>query len=338
MSKQRDPFAVRMVFLRIGWMQHYRGVGSGDSISGGGAYVAEHGFGHEMFNFLPFRGAVYGYARPVSTNERWMEATINLNRIDESAGDESLSDVLAVWVATAPTGGGYVVGWYANATVYRNVQPPPADPKRRHKDKTFHYYATASEADAVLLQPDARLLEVPRGSGGMGKSNVWYADDHKQHRQFRLDVLRFVEKRRLPAADTGGAGPRQPDPLLRQKVEQAAVQVTTAHFARLGYTVDSVEKDNVGWDLDATRGRRALKLEVKGLSGSQVVVDLTPNEYAAMKDYPDTYRVCVVTDALTAPRLEVFARSPESGQWESTITRGRVLAVQEIVAARCTAN
>ena len=75
---------------------------------------------------------------------------------------------------------------------------------------------------------------------------------------------------------------------------------------------------------------------MKGLSGSQIVVDLTPNEYRAMGQYRDSYRVCVVTNALTTPSLAVFAFSPETGRWESAA--GHVLAIQEIIAARCTAR
>lgn len=75
---------------------------------------------------------------------------------------------------------------------------------------------------------------------------------------------------------------------------------------------------------------------MKVLSGSQIVVDLTPNEYTAMQRHRDSYPVCVVTNALTAPRLEMFSYSQDSGRWESGI--GSVLNIQEIVAARCSAS
>ncbi len=111
---------------------------------------------------------------------------------------------------------------------------------------------------------------------------------------------------------------------------------TSAYFTGLGYTVDSVEQDNVGWDSIALSGKRELRLEVKGLSGSEIVVDLTPNEYAAMQKHRDSYRVCVVTNAQDLPRLSVFAYSPDAGQWESMDRRR--LKIQEITAARCSAT
>jgi len=142
----------------------------------------------------------------------------------------------------------------------------------------------------------------------------------------------FFKKRPPVKAST----PRQPDPLLRQQVEQIAVKMTEDYFTRLRYRVDSVEQDNVGWDLNAVLENRELKLGVKGLSGSQIVVELTPNEYAAMKANLESYRVCVVTNALTEPCLEIFSYSLDSRQWESP--KRRVLSIQEVKAARCSAT
>ena len=99
---------------------------------------------------------------------------------------------------------------------------------------------------------------------------------------------------------------RQPDPFLRKKVEDIAVEETTRYFTSEGYVVDSVEKDNVGWDLEAVHGKVKLRLEVKGLSGPDICVELTPNEYAKMQEYCDSYQLCVVTSALTNPQLTVF--------------------------------
>ena len=332
-----DPFATPMIFLRITWMTRYQGIVSGDTPVGGGAYVTEHGFGHEIFNFHPFQGAMYGYGQPPGRKDKWADARINLTRLGAGADDKSVPGVLAVWVATSPTGGAFVVGWYKNATVFRDWQPPPAGSARKHAGVDCGYYVTAKSEDAVILPPDERVFAVPQhGKGGFGQSNIWYADDSEQHSQFRHSVLRYVDSRQLPLPPppVDPQPPHQPDPLLRQKVEQIAVEITTVHFTRLGYVVDSVEKDNIGWDLSAVSGKRELKLEVKGLSGDQIVVELTPNEYKAMKSNTDSYRICVVTSALLQPRLEVFGYSNDSRCWESA--EGRVLDLQEIIAVRCT--
>jgi Domain of unknown function (DUF3883) len=61
-----------------------------------------------------------------------------------------------------------------------------------------------------------------------------------------------------------------------------------------------VEKDNLGWDLEARReGEKVLHLEVKGLLGNELQVGLTPREYRAFKAHAEStmanYRLCVVT-------------------------------------------
>jgi hypothetical protein len=338
MDQQSDPFAVRMVFLRVGWMNRYQGIIGGDTITSGGAYVTEHGYGHEIFNFKPFQQAVYGYVQPPGRTDRWQSSRINLARFGASSHDESVSGVLAVWVATTPTGGAFVVGWYRNATLYRDWQPPPADSNRRYADADLGYYVTASSEDAVLLPPDERVFSIPqKGTGSFGQANIWYADDRVVHGPLRRAILDYVETRRLPSAQkSSGPAPRQPDLLLRQKVEQIAVRQTAAYFRSLGYHVETVERDNVGWDLNARLVHRHLRLEVKGLSGSPVLVELTPNEYAAMRQYRESYRLCVVINALTEPQLEIFSYSPDSDQWESP--QRRTLTIQEMVAARCIAT
>jgi hypothetical protein len=151
-----------------------------------------------------------------------------------------------------------------------------------------------------------------------------------------VDPVMVREKNRVLALGRGAVAEGQPDPLLRQQLERAAIRETVRHFRRLGYAVGSVERDNVGWDLNAVNAVRELRLEVKGLSGSDAVVDLTPNEYRAMDQHRDSYRVCVVTIALTDPSLEVFAYSRETSRWESPA--GRVPAVEKIIAAHCTAS
>ena len=333
-----EPFSIPLILLRVTWMTRYQGVAGGDTPVGGGAYIAEHGFGHEIFNFQPFQGAVFGYGQPPGRKDQWEQAKINLKRSSASPEDRSAHGVLAVWVATAPTGGAYIVGWYRNATVFRDWQPSPVDSARTYADIDCGYYVTAKAEDAVLLAPDERVFSVPQhGKGNFGQSNIWYADDPDQHQEFREKLLRYVETRQPPARPTNDPlPPRQPDPLLRQKVEKIAVEITTKHFTQLDYSVDSVEKDNVGWDLNAVLGNRELKLEVKGLAGNQCVVELTPNEYKALKSNNESYRICVVNNALTEPLLEIFAYSLDSARWESA--EGRVLDLQELVAVRCTAE
>ena len=62
-------------------------------------------------------------------------------------------------------------------------------------------------------------------------------------------------------------------------------------------------------------------------------MELTPNEYAAMRAHRDSYRLCIVSEALAEPRLSIFAYSLEAQRWQDASER--VLDVSESVAARC---
>ncbi|MGD0766633.1 MAG: DUF3883 domain-containing protein [Tepidisphaeraceae bacterium] len=327
-----------IIFLRIGWMSRYEGLATNDSIKGGGAFVKSHGYGHEIFNFKPVAGRVFGYVQPRGTGFNGQVGPgINIQRIGAASGEESIGGALAVWVATSPHGGSFIVGWYRNATIYSRWQPSPSGGHRMHNGEEFGFYVTAAEEEATLLPEDERVFPVPRGKGGMGQSNVWYADG--EHGDFRAKVINYTRTRQLsPTVFKPRSGsPRQGNLFLRLKVERAAVAAATEYYTSLGYEVHSVEGDNVGWDLNAIHPsmRSRLKLEIKGLSGNQLAIDLTPNEYAKMKAERASYRLCVVNEALTAPMLCIFAYSDESQRWEDQ--KGRTLNINEIVAARCTA-
>lgn len=159
----------------------------------------------------------------------------------------------------------------------------------------------------------------------------------KQSGQNYIEDVRRFEKRwkehlvRIKYHSARVGLSRQPDPELRVKVERAAVAEVTSYFRDRGYAVESYERDNVGWDLLATKGSELLRLEVKGLAGDRLCVELTPNEYENMKRWQDSYYVCVVTDALATPQLAIFRY--RDGAWQDD--KQRVLVIEERVAARC---
>ncbi len=88
------------------------------------------------------------------------------------------------------------------------------------------------------------------------------------------------------------------------------------HFRSLGYEVRFVHRDNVGWDMTATREGEELQLEVKGHLGEVVHFELSPNEYATMRARAATYRVCLVRNALNSDEVEVLVPLHEgNGPW-----------------------
>ena len=156
-----------VLFCNIGWMKNYDGIAN-DSIERGGEYNA-HSTGHEVCNFSDCGGKLYGYVQPTGDTK--------IERLGASKRDESVSGVTVVWTAGPPGGGTAVIGWYRNATVYRKAQEIPKPTARQKENGVSSFRVTALTNDAVLLPVDERLLLIPRAvKGGIGQSNVWFAD------------------------------------------------------------------------------------------------------------------------------------------------------------------
>jgi hypothetical protein len=120
-------------------------------------------------------------------------------------------------------------------------------------------------------------------------------------------------------------------------VEKKAVDLVTSEYINRGFNVVSVESENKGWDLEATHNKTLyktlLKIEVKGLSGANLLIELTPNEFQKMNDNKETYRLAVVTEVLTNPILTLFFYSNETDGWISE--RGETLEIEQVISARC---
>ena len=293
------------IFCNIGWMEHYKGQSAHDKIKGGGAYVAKEGRGHEVCNFAGDGKYFYGYVQP--TGEQ-----IKIERLGADKSDEQLAGVTVIWTASSPAGGTVIVGWYKDATVYRHLQQFKKIPALHDKNGIEGYRVMAGTGDVRLLPIDERTFEIPRRvKGGIGQANVWYADA-PESMELLGDVKNYLEGQVRIAK---GHRTKKTDPEKNARVEMVAIRTVTDYFENYGYEVDSVEKDNVGWDLEAISGKNKLRIEVKGLSGSGLAVELTPNEYVAFLDGQSNYRLCVVHSALTSPTLLICRHSTETGGW-----------------------
>jgi len=91
-------------------------------------------------------------------------------------------------------------------------------------------------------------------------------------------------------------------------VEKASVDFVWQHFEVRNHKLTDRQKDNVGYDLEAESGNRTLLLEVKGTSGDTPYAYITANELAvASGSRKVDWHLCMVTNALTAPKLKVMA-------------------------------
>ncbi len=312
----------KILFFNIAWMDRYQG-NTDDKMKGGGKHIEKYGWGGEMFNFKPSKNRMFGYVQ--------VGGRININRLGAKISDEKIENITIIWVAKEPfSGGNYIVGWYEHATVYRNVQNPKKSFKRNWKEYDLGYFVKTKKSNAKLLSRDERTVQVPRGKGAMGQRNIWYAENNPKYVE---NVLKYLKTGTFPSSNKKNKGSsRQSDPLKRMEVETKAVKIVIKHYKKLGYEIKSVEKDNVGWDLNAINGKIKLKLEVKGLSGKDIATELTPNEFKHLKANKGNYRVCVVVETLTLPKLIIFSYSIDNDDWTSE--NGRILKFEERVSAR----
>lgn len=323
-------------------MPHY--AGEDEVHAGGFDYVREEGFGHELFNFMPIDGACYGFVQ-VRTG------VINITRLGADNSDTFVDDVTVVWTAPHPDGGRVVVGWYSNARVYRNRQVGRVKGRRKAGERVGYFIYAAAE-NCVLVPADTRTFTVPHNRPGTpGQSSVFYPEDSssKEMEKWLKQVRAYISNWKGPVVGSAGidAAPGSgtslgnrgwrttPDAAHNAAVEAAAIALVRKHFGKLK---QDRQKDNCGWDLEFSQGKRTLCVEVKGLSGSEIAIELTPNEYRAMRKamtgtFSDgEYRLAVACEVLTTnPKLYLFAH--ESGMiWVCELTSQRLTAVEKTAA------
>lgn len=315
-----------LLFCNIGWMREYQGQTATDKIIGGGRYVRIQKRGHEVCNFVAARGRVFGYVQPVGRH-------IRLEKLGASKDAATLSGVDVVVTAHRPGGNTVIVGWYRNATVYRDPQPLTTATALHRKNGIDSFRYEAREQDVKLLDHNHRTEVVPRGKNGMGQSNVWYAD--KASMPWLNRVRRLLDHGNTAGYRNGKRPP--PDAFKNAQVEAAAMAHVWQHYEELGYELEDVSKENRGWDLEATSGSLTLRIEVKGLSGKAASIELTPNEYRAFLANAMDYCLCVVTGCLSAPALSVCTFNLVSGSWAVEAGSSlRSVTIRERTAAQIT--
>lgn len=303
-----------LLVCHIGWMANYEGLEQKpDRIARGGSWIDKHGYGGEVCNFLRCKdGNVYGHVETIKGKK---DRPIHIRHLGANKDDPLLDGVDIVWTSTNPQKGGRkVVGWYRNARVYRGRQAFASFPSTQHRLDELEDYRIVARADDVTLIPlHERAFSLGRGKGWIGQANWWFPDQsaNPEVKSFIRDVTAMMgggvlARLRRPGHRWGGLV----DPERKAAVESAAIDAVERHFSE--YEIKSVEKENLGWDLEASRdGRTELHLEVKGLFSNELKIGLTPREYEALKRHSTgempTYRLCVLTGALTMkPRLTVF--------------------------------
>jgi hypothetical protein len=90
-----------------------------------------------------------------------------------------------------------------------------------------------------------------------------------------------------------------------RKVEQAAIAYVTDDYKKNGWLVKSIESEKRGFDLLCTKDKAQEHVEVKGVQGDIVFFNITSGE-VKQSQTDKHFVLCVVTSALTVPKLHKF--------------------------------
>jgi hypothetical protein len=100
-------------------------------------------------------------------------------------------------------------------------------------------------------------------------------------------------------------GARFGDPERNELVELAAINTVADCYRSRRWHVESKEDKPVGYDLLCTRGRRARRVEVKGIRGATCNFIITANEKGKAAHIPG-FRLIAVTNALRTYRRRLW--------------------------------
>ena len=143
-----------IVYFNIGWMQNYAGTSPDDQTRGAHGYLKariDHGAAvRPTFCPLPmvqFGATALRVKRRKPTSHGWAPVL----------RQTSIDGALVIWLAKEPASGRtLVVGWYWNATVYREARDSGID----LNGERIHYSVEARARDATRLAPVERTFEV----------------------------------------------------------------------------------------------------------------------------------------------------------------------------------
>lgn len=193
---------MKIIFCQIGYMDYYKGSCDADRPKRCGPFIEENGYGGEEFNFLPItvedEKFCFGFFELKSTNKETLN-TIHIEKIEGCENlkyAESVDNVLVIWCALAYANEMVVVGWYKNATVFRELQEITIENSDGTEYQHF-YNITAKAEDCVLLSAKGirRRWSVPiakKKGYGFGRSFIWYPTKENAKEYIR-NLVRNIE-------------------------------------------------------------------------------------------------------------------------------------------------
>lgn len=335
----------KVLFARIGNMDYYQGAADERPI-GGGKYN-EDNIGFEACNFLSVENYIYGYFQPGGYKPDGINyGSINLQRIDPKVGksETEVDDVLVIFFTTdpaleinamGPVTRSVIVGWYKNATVYREREYISRSGINSELDG---YFLKVKASDAFLLPKKNRAYRLGHSicgekKGNPGQSNSFYLyEQDKTLKNFNKDIYKWIPKAieyvntykgpvlqndadiMMEMENTNnqkvdGLGFEENEK-IRKSIENYSTAVTIKYLENEGYEVKEYneEKQKIcayePYDLLAYKEGKEFFVEVKGTQSLGKQVIFTKNEVELHQDKNNVILSVVhsiqISDNLTA--------------------------------------
>jgi len=181
-----------LIICRIAYMKYYNGISIDDMPENGGSFVKEKRDAIEKYNFHIYDDKYcYGffetkYRMNKKTGKREAQS-IHIEKINSKYKNmESIDGVRVVFVALSPiTLTTVVVGWYDNATVFRD----------RIIDQGRIYQILCRQEDAHLINEFNRKFVIPKASStqfGIGQSNIWYIQQCEEAKTLEKELREYL--------------------------------------------------------------------------------------------------------------------------------------------------
>ena len=149
----------RIIFCRIGWQKNYDG-NIDDTAQDSGTFT-ENNIGFEFYNGKSYDGVFYGYAKT--------QGRIHFEKIERgySTHKETMENVIVVFFSNKT-----VVGWYENATLYRDRQNAPDLVMKEREFKNINKFIAKTNI-AKFLPEHERTFEI----AGAGQNDIFYGTE-----------------------------------------------------------------------------------------------------------------------------------------------------------------
>jgi hypothetical protein len=206
---------MRIVFCDIAWMKYYKGKSDNDMPVSDEALQEddEHALDSNLFKVIhtisseSLEEGTYCFGaieKRYNTNENNEKFRHQLH-IENIYGSQTLvendrvEDVLVIWCAKEEHGTTTVVGWYKQATLFRDFQTFEYVNDNGIKEK--RYYNVFGKSENCVLMPTGprhrQIWNVPRSKKqgrtfGFGQSQIWYANEESSDEYERDYVKRII--------------------------------------------------------------------------------------------------------------------------------------------------